>query len=362
MGRRRLPALAAVIAALMLPACNLDGEGDAADATTTSTESTMVAAFQTCAAEADGYRVEHPRDWHTNEADETEPCRFFHPDPFEATPATETTDVAIVLRFTSAPFEAIVSETVESPAGAVIVDDERTAVGGMDAARIRTRATGDGLVPEGTLGVLWFVDFGTRTMTATTLSVADDVTFERSVEVLDHMMRTMERVESSDALPTCSAADLSPEPVEQPGLPEPVRGMRDRIVRAAVACDFQALEALALVTGGEFTYSFGAEGDPGGYWRREEEGQGPAPLRFLVGVLNRPYQRVQHAHRDEVRYVWPSAFGYDSWDAVPPEDKESLRPLYTEDDFESFARFGGYVGYRVGMTPEGEWEFFVAGD
>lgn len=359
MARTRLAAAAAA-AVVVLGGCNVDDGRDRGDAPATRTGSTTVAGLRTCAAAADGYRVEHPRDWHTNEAGETEPCRFFHPDPFDATQATEATEVAIVLRFTGAAFEALVSETVEAASGAVVVEDERLTVDGMDAARIRTRATGDGLLPEGAIAVRWFVDFGGRTMTAATLSVAD-AAFERSVEVLDHMMRTMERLEGSDVVAACSAADLSPEPVEQPDLPERVREIRDRIVRAAVACDFEALEALALAAPG-FTYSFGAEGDPGGYWRREEDGRPPEPLRFLVGVLNRPYLRIEHTHRGEVRYVWPSAFGYDSWEAVPPEDKKALEPLYGEEDFESFARFGGYVGYRVGITAEGDWEFFVAGD
>lgn len=60
--------------------------------------------------------------------------------------------------------------------------------------------------------------------------------------------------------------------------------------------------------------------------------------------------------------MWPSAFAYDEWAAAPEEDKDALRPLYTEENFEGFARFGGYIGYRVGITEQGEWIFFVAGD
>ena len=49
-------------------------------------------------------------------------------------------------------------------------------------------------------------------------------------------------------------------------------------------------------------------------------------------------------------------------DSVPEADKEVLRALYDEDDFATFSDFGGYIGYRLGITENGEWSFFVAGD
>jgi hypothetical protein len=47
---------------------------------------------------------------------------------------------------------------------------------------------------------------------------------------------------------------------------------------------------------------------------------------------------------------------------VPKADREALRPLYGDEDFAAFQEFGAYLGYRVGITEEGEWIFFVAGD
>lgn len=67
-------------------------------------------------------------------------------------------------------------------------------------------------------------------------------------------------------------------------------------------------------------------------------------------------------HHGVVRYVWPSAFAYDSWDEVPEVDREALRPLYGDDDLESFDRFGGYIGHRVVIREDGTWTAFVAGD
>lgn len=167
----------------------------------------------------------------------------------------------------------------------------------------------------------------------------------------------------TDDMAACSAAGMDTEPEEQPGLPAAVAETRREIVGAAVQCDFDRLEELALGGSASFSYSFGEDGDPAGYWRRQEgSDRPPQPLRFLVGLLGRPHRLLEPEHGGTAHYVWPSAFGYDSWDAVPEEDKEALKPLYTEEDFAGFEQFGGYIGYRVGITVEGDWIFFVAGD
>lgn len=353
--------LSAAVVLVMMAACGGEGNDGPRGETTTSASPTTAAppATNSCTAGADGYALDYPPDWFTNDRGNAEPCRYFHPEPFQVPTATEPIGIAIVLRFAEMGFERIVREVTSSP-GAIVLDQERRAVGGMEAARVRTRATGEGLLPQGALAVTYYVDFRSRTMVASAVSTAQGVTLERSSDVLDSMMRSLRRVPGTDEAP-CSAATLSPHTETQPGLPGAAASMRDRIVRAAVACDFDALEELALDGPSRFAYSFGDEGDPGGYWRRQESSRGPrSPLRYLVAVLNMPHRLVEH-HQDR-RYVWPSAFAYERWDDVPPAEKEALKPLYTEGDFESFARFGGYVGYRVGITPDGDWTFFVAGD
>lgn len=164
----------------------------------------------------------------------------------------------------------------------------------------------------------------------------------------------------ADAASRCSASDLSPDLTNQEGLPEPVAETRRRIARAAVACDYEALAGLAGANGTSFTYSFGDSGDPARYWEREEEEGTGDPMRHLVGILDRPHAVVNVG--GVTRYAWPSAFTYDSWSAVPERDREALRPLYDDADFESFERFGGYIGYRVIILPDGTWTVFVAGD
>lgn len=58
----------------------------------------------------------------------------------------------------------------------------------------------------------------------------------------------------------------------------------------------------------------------------------------------------------------PSTATYDSWREVPREARQALGPLYGDEDFQQFAEFGCYIGYRVGISESGDWLYFVAGD
>lgn len=168
---------------------------------------------------------------------------------------------------------------------------------------------------------------------------------------------TVHRTEQPPA--ECSAHDLTGEPDAQPGLPAAVAETRRKIYRAAVRCDFDRLAELIPAEG--FTYSFGGGDDPTGSWRRAElqEEQTP-PMRYLAGLLQRPYATREVQGRTQ--YEWPSAFGYDTWSDVPEQDRQALVPLYDEQDMAGFERFGAYIGYRVILTQRGTWTAFVAGD
>ncbi len=137
----------------------------------------------------------------------------------------------------------------------------------------------------------------------------------------------------------------------QEALPDPVSQTRTSIAAAASACDFDALAAID-----DPRFSFGDGPDAAAYWRTEED-SGGEPLRYLVELLDRPY-----AITDDGRYVWPAAFARESWDAVTPQERDQLRPLYDDEDFESFDQIGAYFGWRVGIDADGNWSFFVAGD
>lgn len=156
---------------------------------------------------------------------------------------------------------------------------------------------------------------------------------------------------------TCSGFTAARELVDQPDLPAAVAEKRAAIFAAASNCDFPTLQSLL---GPGFRYSFGIDTDPIAYWM-EREAAGEPVMYYLAELLNRP-STIFLPGKDEQYYAWPSAFNETGWQNLSAEDIEALRPLYDDEDFEGFAAFGAYIGYRVGILEGGTWTFFIAGD
>ncbi len=66
---------------------------------------------------------------------------------------------------------------------------------------------------------------------------------------------------------TCSTAGVRLTLPEQE-LPPEVADVRERIFGAAVACDYETLEQIALEKGAGFTFSYGSGESAAEYWRR----------------------------------------------------------------------------------------------
>jgi hypothetical protein len=165
---------------------------------------------------------------------------------------------------------------------------------------------------------------------------------------------TLGRPTTTSAPADCSAAGMT-VPSDQDGLPGPVADLRLAIAEAAVACDYATLRSLADP---ELNTSFGGGGfDNIAMW--EKTRTYPA-LALLVGIFETPYatQEIEGS----TWYVWPSAFIYDTWDEIPETDLEALLTVYTQEELDEIATFGSYAGWRIGITEDGEWRFFVAGD
>lgn len=166
---------------------------------------------------------------------------------------------------------------------------------------------------------------------------------------------------SAAAISTTSTAAISTstsEPVSTPslpvGLPTPVGEMWTRMLAAARAGDYEGLANLALQGSGPFTYTFGEYQDgPAAYWRAETA-RGEDVLDTLVEILQMPYGR------DGDLYLWPEAY---LWAApFTGEQRDLLAQHFSNDEIAGWEAFGGYIGYRVGITQDGDWIFFVAGD
>lgn len=163
------------------------------------------------------------------------------------------------------------------------------------------------------------------------------------------------------ALPGVAAAQAAKRCPAQ--LPAPVAAKRDAIVAAVTAAastgDWTALGKLAGP--GEFTYSFGDEGDPVAYWRQSVQDGIDIP-RYLAGVLAMPC--IVSYEDDRRQYWWPAAVEFD-WKDLGAAERQALERLYAGkvDDWYIEGRATGYyVGWRVSIEADGAWSAFVAGD
>lgn len=145
-------------------------------------------------------------------------------------------------------------------------------------------------------------------------------------------------------------------------VPEPVRRMRDMILEAASSGDMERLRPLLgkgmtqtqvsqLETGEDpVTTLKGLSGDADGI----------EVLAILIDVLNTGFVLSAAGTPDET-YVWPY-FTEKSLSQLTPPEKVDLLRLVTAGDFADMVEFGGYNFYKTGITPDGQWKFFIAGD
>ena len=144
--------------------------------------------------------------------------------------------------------------------------------------------------------------------------------------------------------------------------PFPVRKMRELILEAANSGDVEKLrpyigygDDITMLSLGGFNYDpidflKSLSGDP----------EGHEILAIMTEILEAPFVRLDEGTEQEV-YVWPYYFSYPI-DLLTPEQRVNLFRIITFGDYEEMASFGNYIFYRLGITPQGRWQFFVAGD
>lgn len=153
----------------------------------------------------------------------------------------------------------------------------------------------------------------------------------------------------------CSASGTTPaDVVAVTDMPSEVADLRDFLADAALRCDEQLLFT-AIEESEMFTYSFGDDGDAIGFWW-ELEAAGDEPYRRIVDVLS----TTPALDADAGLWVWPAvATGQDGTDA--PELLAELEPWSDPAALEDLDG-SGYLGWRIGISTDGEWRYFVAGD
>lgn len=138
-----------------------------------------------------------------------------------------------------------------------------------------------------------------------------------------------------------------------PGLTAAVERTRARILAAAQARDF---DRLARIAGKPFEYTFGPDvpGGPAAFWRRAEQ-RGDRPLETLAAIMEMPYTLA------DGYYVWPFAYDKDP-EHLGAYERRLLAPIADAKAIAGWKSFGGYLGWRAGIAPDGRWQYYVAGD
>ncbi|KAB0680118.1 hypothetical protein [Aureimonas leprariae] len=170
--------------------------------------------------------------------------------------------------------------------------------------------------------------------------------------------------------PAASQQATPQEPVGPPpdvvygeeGLPGPVRDLRAKLIEIAKSGDIEKLRPYIEAGDDGTVLSFGGvQGDPIEYLKSSSgDGEGVETLAILLEVLEAGHIRNEPNTENEI-YVWPYFSGL-AIDKLTKPQKVELFELVTAGDYQEMVGFGAYNFYRVGISPDGKLQFFVAGD
>lgn len=144
-------------------------------------------------------------------------------------------------------------------------------------------------------------------------------------------------------------------------LPKAVKVLRLKLIDIAHSGEIEKLRPLLDSFKEPPLLSFQDEGDPIEFLKTSSgDGEGREILAILLEVLESGYVRRNEDNDGDI-YIWPYFV------EIPPDDLTSrqiveLFRIITAGDFEDMKAYGTYIFYRVGITPDGELKFFVAGD
>jgi len=142
-------------------------------------------------------------------------------------------------------------------------------------------------------------------------------------------------------------------------LPPPVARTRARILAAARSGELQQLAD--LMNESTPIFSFTDDKDPVAFWKAVyPDSDGVEALSILITILETGFVQVDAGTPHEM-YVWPY-FVRMSLPALTPAQKVELFRIVTGADYKDMLAFGVYAFYRLGIGPDGTWQFFVAGD
>lgn len=142
--------------------------------------------------------------------------------------------------------------------------------------------------------------------------------------------------------------------------PEAVQKMRKDIMDAAAAGDVNKVAALLKAGPTDMGPDNNNTDLAAALHDMSGDGDGLEILSIMMDVLSSGYAHVGAGTKDEM-YVWPY-FTAKQLDKLTPSEKVDLMRLVTAGDFADMQEYGSYNFYRVGITPDGHWKYFLSGN
>jgi hypothetical protein len=153
-----------------------------------------------------------------------------------------------------------------------------------------------------------------------------------------------------------------PEIIASPDrLPSAVARTRERILAAARSGELLKLLAVMKEAPSIPVFSFSEDRDPIGFWKANyPDSEGVEALSILINVLETPFVHVDVGTPQEI-FLWPY-FARIPLKTLTAAQRAELFRIITGADYKDMVEFGVYSFYRLGIAPDGTWQFFVAGD
>jgi hypothetical protein len=153
-----------------------------------------------------------------------------------------------------------------------------------------------------------------------------------------------------------------PEIITNPArLPPTVAQTRERILTAARSGELLRLFAVMKEAPALPVFSFSDDSDPISFWKANfPDSEGVEALAILINLLEGPFVHVDVGTAQEI-YLWPY-FARMPLKALTAQQRVELFRIITGADYKDMVEFGVYSFYRLGIAPDGTWQFFVTGD
>lgn len=167
---------------------------------------------------------------------------------------------------------------------------------------------------------------------------------------------------SRDAIPPSTEAKaLTDVQRDAAVLPPPVADMRRRLLDAARTGDLAAVQRLITENPVRVKIDEQAVESAVLLWRSQyPDSDGLEALSILIDTLETGFVRVDVGTPNEM-YVWPYFAQVPLSTLGPPEIVELLR-LVTAYDHQQMLDSGSWTFFRLGISPNGTWHYFVAGE